>query len=455
MRRAVVGLLLLAAVARGEMVTCLCNIALDGRLHTTQFPLDIGDAALARLAVDVADELLMRDGSFDGVMGEACEAEDAGACAAAHIESHLRRQRDACRGYGESGDRRAREAALEASRDPCTNAGGYGTARRRVALAFWGVNRSLNRTLASIRSRIFAPLARACVAHDVYVATFATDVVHNPRASEFRVDATHHWRDLLDALRPVDFSVTRQADFVATIDVGGWLSRDYDADRFARAGMGNLSFVYHLCDLHMLREVTRLWKPRRDAYAAVVYLRPDMRYLDDLDVVQLLTMRDGELAVPFFQTAPGHPSDVFAFGTPAAAAVFGERLRYARSYAARDYLNSHVFLGAVLEAHGVAVHVTGMRCQRVRATGHVAWLDTCMAAPWCVVANEKRDCRAFTCWAGRRGYGAYVGNVPPEGWTHIDAILARGNVRAAPRAIAAAPPRGDAVDWGGETFVFD
>ena len=93
----------------------------------------------------------------------------------------------------------------------------------------------------------------------------------------------------------------------------------------------------------MLEEVTRLWEPHKDRYAAVVYLRPDMHYVDDLDVVQLLTSVDGELTVPFFLTEPGHPADMMAFGTPEAALVFGNRLKHAKAFAARRYLNSHVF----------------------------------------------------------------------------------------------------------------
>ena len=66
-----------------------------------------------------------------------------------------------------------------------------------------------------------------------------------------------------------------------------------------------------------------------------------MEYLDDLDVVQLFTARDDEITVPFFLTKPGHPSDLMAFGTPRAAAVFGGRGKYAKAYARTRYLNSH------------------------------------------------------------------------------------------------------------------
>lgn len=177
----------------------------------------------------------------------------------------------------------------------------------------------------------------------------------------------------------------------------------------------------------MLARLTALWEPRRDRYAAVAYLRHDVEFRDDLDVVQLLTMRDGELAVPFSQTAPGHPSDVFAFGTPDAAAVFGSRLRHARAYASQRYLNSHAFLGAVLKDAAVAVRPTGMRLKRVRATGHRAWLDSCADAPWCVLANDDRDCAAFSCVAGRRTYQA--GDMTAGHWLAIDYQLDKGPTR--------------------------
>ena len=88
--------------------------------------------------------------------------------------------------------------------------------------------------------------------------------------------------------------------------------------------------------------MTALWERRADPatasasdpsgrgrgyYRAVVYARPDLRYLDDLDVAQLLSRADDELYTPFWATWGGL-NDRFAFGAPRPAAAFGRRLEH-------------------------------------------------------------------------------------------------------------------------------
>lgn len=164
--------------------------------------------------------------------GGSCAADEPD-CVERRIGVHIKAARAGClsyedRGPGVSSERRVQEAALEASRErrgKCDNVGNFGTSRRRVALAFFGVNRSLRRTIRSIRERIFSPLDALCVEYEVFVATYDTGEAHNPRAGEYRVDLrATGWRELLEVLRPVDYSVMDQAAFIESINLDEWTS---------------------------------------------------------------------------------------------------------------------------------------------------------------------------------------------------------------------------------------
>ena len=228
------GALAVAAAGLTEPVDpCWAVIEWDDKYVPTDFPVDSSDADLDALAASFSMEHDV--GRFEGAR---CNDPDDLTCVPRTIREFLREKRDACAAYREP-RRAAREAEIEAARDPCDNAADYGTPRRRVALAFWGVNRALGLTFASIQERIFRPLERLCVRYDVFVATHAIDEIHNPRAGEYRIDARGGWRDLLDALRPVAWSVTRQRDFLDTIDVADWLVEGAGDER---RGLGNLTF---------------------------------------------------------------------------------------------------------------------------------------------------------------------------------------------------------------------
>ena len=58
----------------------------------------------------------------------------------------------------------------------------------KVAVCFWGVNRSLNRTLASIERHVFKPLEDDGFEIDVFFHTYTMKRVTSPWAQEFNAE---------------------------------------------------------------------------------------------------------------------------------------------------------------------------------------------------------------------------------------------------------------------------
>ena len=261
----------------------------------------------------------------------------------------------------------------------------------RVALCFFGVNRSLNRTIASIRARILKPLRERCAQVDVYFHTYSIERLTNAWSAEddARLGGAE---EMIAQLSPIAWSVSSQREFDRTVNLAS----------YTRKGLygvvdtnGKFKEIYTpqvvlnlLRQLNSLRQVTRLWSGRigaddrkaalATAYDVVGYLRPDLLYLDDLDVDRLFALHERAVLTPSWQTWHGM-NDRFAFAPPLMAARFGNRLGLVQRFVADRPMHSETFARfAMVGVHNASLELTHMRGLRVRANGEIAENDRCL-----------------------------------------------------------------------------
>lgn len=251
----------------------------------------------------------------------------------------------------------------------CGDVPDAGTAQRRVALCFYGLNRSLRHTIASINAQIFTPLRIACVSWHVYLHTYAEVTITSPHAGEYgsRIGGAH---EMIQLLKPFRYSVTTQAEADARLDLAVYTRTGF---AYAEVTQRNL-----LRQLWSLKLVTALWQPAAAEYRAVAYLRPDLYFVTPLDVVAMLSARDDEIYTPYWHRHLGE-NDRLAFGGTSAAALWGNRLDDGAEYTQVHRMVSEAFLAWVLFKHGIVQRFTGLIGMRVRVGGEVHAIDACLA----------------------------------------------------------------------------
>jgi hypothetical protein len=251
-------------------------------------------------------------------------------------------------------------AARGGTRDECASAAGYGTPRRRVALAFFGINQSLRWTFTSLERHVFAPLRAHCVQFDVYLHTYTDALVDNPRAGEVNVSLPGS-AEMIDLLQPARYELSSSAQADAAMPLQRFSKRGL---RYPPVTARNL-----LRQFYSLERVTRLWGGKSSAYAAVAYLRPDLKYVRPLDVVGALSVRMSEVIVPYWRSWTGL-NDRLAIGHPLA-------------------LHAESFLHWLLtERHRLAVRYMSLLGLRIRATCRTP--DVCIAHQ-CRFASNRCD----------------------------------------------------------------
>ncbi|KAG8460754.1 hypothetical protein KFE25_010809 [Diacronema lutheri] len=265
-------------------------------------------------------------------------------------------------------------------------------ARRAVAVCLFGINRSLRFTVASIRRFVLAPLETGCFRVELYAHTYSLKrTLRTSRSDEAAGLALGGAEEIRALLRPREMEVTDQAQFVRSLGALG--------DRLPRGSSYDGNTTRNLlCQLHSLLRVTRLWLPRAHLLHAVIYLRPDLRVLRPLDVVALAGVERAELYVPYWQCWGGL-NDRFAFGRPAAAAAYGQRLLAVERFAQRQPLHAELLLRDALADAGVTPRFTASESVRVRASGQTAHMDVLLIEQRrsCTPADPRPRCAVGRC----------------------------------------------------------
>lgn len=241
----------------------------------------------------------------------------------------------------------------------------------RVAICFFGLVKNIDHVYASIQKYILEPITRAGYAIDYYGHTYKIDRFTNPRNREANVPI--HPESIRSRFTFKQFQMELPTDY-SNLEADLKLCLKY-GDPWPENK--TVSLQNHLLNLRSLYQVTQLWKTTAadtssrcgptsgSAYKYVVYLRPDLRFVNPL---QLVPLSGKSLVVPSFHSYGGC-NDRFAYGTPEAMIIYGERWAGISAYFAKHTRSIHAetFLRLHLQDAGVSVQTSSLRFQRIRA----------------------------------------------------------------------------------------
>jgi len=279
---------------------------------------------------------------------------------------------------------------------------------RRVALCFWGVNRSLNVTIASAERMLIQPLIEQGAFVDLFFHTYTLSHVDSTWAGE-RHSKVGGPIDELERLTEMALNFegrVRMKRWEATDQSELDKGTDWHFYKNLQAGYREDTVKNVLRAAFSLKRVTDLWlaeealnggrkdllhsqkkdpgfigEPQRrleeedelEFYDAVVYARPDLNYTTPIDVDLLFSLRPNELYTPIWSTFHG-VNDRFAAGHPEAAIAFGRRLVDIKDYVALGHgVHSESVVAYMLDKHDIElIHVSDPCGNRVRSTGLVS-----------------------------------------------------------------------------------
>ena len=246
-----------------------------------------------------------------------------------------------------------------------------------IAIGIWGIVRSLKYTVKSIQEYCLDPIVNAGHTYEIYIHTYKFSGVYtNGRSNEISLQLNFtEWQ----LLNPDHIYVEDQDVFDANTN---FTSYHTHGDPWHN---NYVSFTNHLRALNSLFYLASKIELESQVkhFDGVVYLRPDVTYLNELPVY-LLEHIPNTLFLPDFHRSchGGEYNDRMAMGDVQSAIAYGKRFEDALEYSQHKRLHSETFTYDYLTEHEIAVKEIPFRFRRTRADGQFHVRDrTAIVAP--------------------------------------------------------------------------
>ena len=234
---------------------------------------------------------------------------------------------------------------------------------KRICICFYGLVRSLKYTIHSIHNNIIRELIKNCYYINIYLHTYDLYVINNKRSNEKNIKLNVNEYKLLE---PDFVSITSQKSFDSTININKYLIKGDPWPDNPKKSLFNL-----LRQLNSLKIVTSMHSSKK--YLLYLYLRPDLKYLNKLDINIIKNYSPNEFYTPSWGKFGGL-NHRMGLGDKQTMSKFGNRIRHSESFAKIKKLHSETFLKNIMT--GCIIKDIKMKGNRIRANG-----------------NESKDCK--------------------------------------------------------------
>jgi hypothetical protein len=236
----------------------------------------------------------------------------------------------------------------------------------RVAICFWGLCRSTEHTIDSIEKNIYDVLRAAGIEFDIYLHSF---VLYRPYTNKRAGEAAIHLKNTSwKLLKPTVQLIEDQDEVDKVLNL-----KAYRVQGNPWAGDTGHDFTTldnHIRALYSLEKVTELWTGVSVEYDAVLYCRPDVRYVCTLSSIWIKMLPQKTILMPDFHLVDGC-NDRFAIGKPDVMRAYGMRLSTALEFSKKTLLHSEKYLSFILSNNRIQIQYVPFRFRRIRATGEV------------------------------------------------------------------------------------
>ncbi len=160
---------------------------------------------------------------------------------------------------------------------------------QRIAILYWGLTRSTKYVYETHRQHVFDILTQQGIPFDVYLHTWKTT---DGRVwwNSPNIDPDYNEHELLC---PTGYRIDDQNEYLDTIDFAQYFYEHEREQEWEPRLLQN-----HLCALESQRRVTTMCLNSNVKYTHVVYLRPDVRIIDDLPVFQIMACDGNRIILP-------------------------------------------------------------------------------------------------------------------------------------------------------------
>ena len=237
----------------------------------------------------------------------------------------------------------------------------------RLALAFFGITRSLKYTMPSIQKHFFDVFDRKSIDFDVYMHTYELAGFCNTRTGEV---CTNYDNEEYKLLKPDFLKIDNQDAIKTEINLeqyrtcpDPWKTKYNSVDNFVLAQYSKA-------------QVTELIDKNEIQYDYIIFVRPDVYFLDDIQLRFLEKVDDRKICIPDFHAiGPFRFNDRFSITNAKTYKVYGQAFDLLFAISKKIPLHSETILGAIIHNNGIEIVHIPFLFLRIRFDGSIEKRD--------------------------------------------------------------------------------
>jgi len=210
----------------------------------------------------------------------------------------------------------------------------------KVALAFFGITRSLKYTIESIKTNIFHILKLNEIEYDIFMHTYRVNNYTNIRTGE---KTNSYDNDEYKLLNPKYIQIDDQEEIKKRINMNlyrthpdPWKTNYNSVDNFILAQYSKAQLVEMIDNTNV-------------QYDYVIYIRPDCLYVDKINVEYLTHVNDTTICIPNFHLfGPYNFNDRFCITNMKTYKFYGNVFHELLNISKQKELHSETILGELM-----------------------------------------------------------------------------------------------------------
>jgi hypothetical protein len=212
---------------------------------------------------------------------------------------------------------------------------------KKVAIIFFGLTRTLGKTINSIEACLFKPLRDNSIEYDIFIHTYK---IYGQYSNQWSHEKTEDYQneDVEKILKPKYFIWDNQEDIINSINfdeyytkLGNWTNLSEDMTKY---------LIRNMClALYSKKQITLLFEKNISDYDYAIIIRPDTQLLNKFDVKYFNELNNNNIIIPQKDCFAGC-NDRISIGTPNIILYYGKLFDELKDYSMKKSIISERYL---------------------------------------------------------------------------------------------------------------
>jgi hypothetical protein len=238
-----------------------------------------------------------------------------------------------------------------------------------VAIIFYGLSRTLSKTVESIKKKILDPLKNNNIDYDIFIHTYKINGSYHNEWSKESVDIYKN-ENIEELINPDYFIYDNQEDIVNMINFD-----EYYTKLGTWHGLsGNTDFIKYLIRnmclaLYSKKRIIEVFEKHKNVYDYCIISRPDLEFKNELDVKWFDELKNNNIIIPSNDWWHG-VNDRFCIGRPEIILFYGKLFDYLKKYSSRKSICSEEYLLDMLNYAKINIIKKNIEYSTIRIVGN-------------------------------------------------------------------------------------